>query len=42
VQVLNDAPSIEHSNVEPGSFEEKASVALVLPVAAAGPESIVV
>jgi hypothetical protein len=42
VHELNEAPSTEHWNVEPGSFETKVSVALVLAVSAAGPLSIVV
>jgi hypothetical protein len=42
VQSLNEAPSSEHWNVEPGSLDEKANVALVLVVVPLGPDVIVV
>src|SRR5687768_5838629 len=41
-QELNEPESSEHSNDEPGSFEEKMKVADVRAVVAAGPSLIVV
>jgi hypothetical protein len=42
LQEANAAPSSEHSNVEPGSFDEKLNDALVLDVVAGGAAVIVV
>ena len=39
---MNASPSSEHSNVEPGSLEEKAIAPVVLSVVPLGPARIVV